>query len=224
MRISKMRISKYLHSCLLFEKDGEKLLFDPGKFSFIEGGISPALFGDVSAVVLTHDHPDHLHLAALQEIVARSKAVVIANEEVASRLSGEGIQVQVLEQGEHQVGPFSLRAIPAPHEPILSDTLPRNTAFLVNAQALNCGDSFQEPLLEFRGIPLLILPVMAPFLTELGVMDFARRMAPEAVLPVHDGYAKPFFLTQRYETYAPEFEKLGIRFHALAAIGADVLL
>ena len=219
-----MRISKYIHSCLLFEQDGEKLLFDPGKFSFVEGGLSPDIFGDVSTVVFTHDHPDHLHLEALQTILGRSRAAVIGNGEVAARLGQEGISVTVMEAGTRQVGAFTLQAVPAEHEPILSETTPRNTAFLVNGLALNCGDSFQEPLLAFRGVRLLVLPVMAPFLTELGVLDFARRMAPEAVLPVHDGYAKAFFLAQRYETYAPEFEKLGIRFHALAAPGADVLL
>ena len=28
-----MRIAKYIHSCLLFEHQGEQLLFDPGKVS-----------------------------------------------------------------------------------------------------------------------------------------------------------------------------------------------
>lgn len=152
--------------------------------------------------MFTHDHPDHLHLEALQTILGRSGTEVIGNGEVAARLGEEGIRVTVMEEGTRQVGAFTLQAIPAAHELILSDATPRNTAFLVNGLALNCGDSFQDPLLAFRGVRLLVLPVMAPFLTELGVMDFARRMVPEAVLPVYDGYAKPFFLTQRYETYA----------------------
>jgi L-ascorbate metabolism protein UlaG (beta-lactamase superfamily) len=33
-----MKITKHLHSCLLFEQDGHKLLFDPGLFP---GGVSP---------------------------------------------------------------------------------------------------------------------------------------------------------------------------------------
>lgn len=32
-----MHITKYIHSCLLPEHKGEQLLFDPGKFSFIDG-------------------------------------------------------------------------------------------------------------------------------------------------------------------------------------------
>jgi len=55
-----IKITKYIHSCLLFEKDGFKLLFDPGKFTFAEGLVSPEMFSDISAVIITHNHPDHL--------------------------------------------------------------------------------------------------------------------------------------------------------------------
>ena len=57
-----MQISKYLHSCLLFEQEDDKLLFDPGNYSFIEGRVTPETFRDVSTVVITHSHPDHLAL------------------------------------------------------------------------------------------------------------------------------------------------------------------
>ncbi len=36
-----MKITKYIHSCLLLEKDTDKILFDPGKFSFAEGKVKP---------------------------------------------------------------------------------------------------------------------------------------------------------------------------------------
>jgi len=40
---------------------------------------------------------------------------------------------------------------------------------------------------------------MAPYLTGLRGADFARSMKPQEILPMHDGYAKPFFLKQRYD-------------------------
>lgn len=42
-----MKISKFLHSCLLVEKDGGKLLFDPGKFSLVEGLVRTEEFRDI---------------------------------------------------------------------------------------------------------------------------------------------------------------------------------
>jgi len=35
-----MRITKYIHSCLLIENESDKILFDPGLFSFVEGKVS----------------------------------------------------------------------------------------------------------------------------------------------------------------------------------------
>jgi len=217
-----VRIAKYLHSCLLIEHAGENLLFDPGRFSFVEGRVEPATFGDVDVVVLTHDHPDHIELPALERIVAASGATVVGNGEVAARLRQHGIETTVLDEGTLRVGAFALRAVPADHEPILAKTTPRNTAFLVNERLLNPGDSFRDPLLTFAGVDALVLPVMAPFLTEVAAFGFGRRMRPGAVIPVHDGYAKEFFVRLRYEAYGAAFAEHGIRFHPLIEPGASV--
>lgn len=104
-----MRIAKHIHSCLLFEHEGEKLLFDPGRFSFVEGRVTPETFGDIATVVITHDHPDHLDVPSLHRIVERSGATVLGNGEVAAKLRPEGIEVSVHEEGTRQCGAFSLR-------------------------------------------------------------------------------------------------------------------
>ncbi len=217
-----MRISKYVHSCLLFEHDGDKLLFDPGNYSFIEGRVTPETFQDVSTVVITHSHPDHLALEPLKRILALSGADVVTNGEVAAILDAEGIAATTIEEGTLTAGAFRLRAIPTPHEAILADTVPRHTAFLVNDRILNCGDSFADPLLPYAGVDVAIMPVMAPFLTEVGVAAFARRMRPRQVIPVHDGYAKEFFVNQRYANYDRVFTAMNIQFHKLAEPGGGV--
>src|SRR5215203_1205897 len=205
-----VRISKYIHSCLLFEHEGEKLLFDPGTYSFLEGRVTPETFRDVSTVVITHSHPDHLALEPLKQILAVSGADVVTNGEVAVILRDEGIDATTIEEGTLTAGAFTLRAIPTPHEAILTDTVPRHTAFLVNDQVLNCADSFADPLLPYAGVELLIMPVMAPFLTEVGAAAFARRMRPSQVIPVHDGYVKDFFVRLRYDNYSRVFKGMNI--------------
>ncbi|RZI99562.1 MAG: MBL fold metallo-hydrolase, partial [Brevundimonas sp.] len=47
-----MRIDKFVHSCLRLTIGQERLLFDPGKFSFVDGRVDPAVFSDVSTIVL----------------------------------------------------------------------------------------------------------------------------------------------------------------------------
>lgn len=219
-----MIITKYVHSCVLIEAAGAKLLFDPGAFSFEEGRVTPTLFHDVTTIAITHDHPDHVAIAALQQIVSQSNAAVIGNRAVASSLAQHGIAVTVLEDTIQQIGPFTVQAMPAQHEPILSDTLPRNTAFLVNDRVLNPGDSFDPTLLAHRGVEVVLLPIMAPWLTELAVADFLRHLRPQQVLSVHDGYAKDFFLRQRYNTYAQYCQTQHIQFHAVIEPGEQITL
>jgi L-ascorbate metabolism protein UlaG (beta-lactamase superfamily) len=207
---------------LLFDHEGEKLLFDPGNYSFIEGRVTPETFRDVSTVVITHSHPDHLALEPLKRILALSGADVVSNGEVATILQAEGIAATTIEEGTLTAGAFTLRAIPTSHEAILADTTPRHTAFLVGGRVLNCGDSFADPLLPYAGVEVLIMPVMAPFLTEVGAAAFARRMGPRQVIPVHDGYAKDFFVSQRYDNYDRVFSATNIQFHKLVEPGASV--
>ncbi|RYZ20818.1 MAG: MBL fold metallo-hydrolase [Chitinophagaceae bacterium] len=77
-----MKIKKYLHSCLVFEQDGYKLLFDPGKFSFAEERVTADMFADVQSIIITHIHPDHLDTENLKKIVELSKATVYTNTQV----------------------------------------------------------------------------------------------------------------------------------------------
>lgn len=219
-----MRITKYLHSCVLLEEDGHKLLFDPGKFSFIEGRVKPADFADVGTVVISHEHPDHVDIDALKQIVSLSQAGVIGNAQVVAALQKEELSAMTLAEGPQQVGGFTVQAVAARHEPILIGEVPQNTAHVVNGRVLNPGDSFNPSLEAFAGIELLILPVSAPWLTELAVLDFARRIQPKQAIPVHDGYAKDFFLKQRYQAFATVLEQNNIKFHPLIEPGASLTL
>ncbi|GIG88216.1 MBL fold metallo-hydrolase [Plantactinospora endophytica] len=219
-----MRITKFLHSCLLVEQDGVRLLLDPGRFSFVEGRVRPDDFGRLDAVALTHHHPDHADPTALAEIVRRTGAPLLGNQETAEVLRGAGLDVAVLAPGEHRIGALRLDAVPADHEPVLDDSTPRNTAYLVDGRLLHCGDSLHPGLLAYRGVRVAAVPVMAPFLTERAVAGFVAQLQPGGVLPVHDGFARDFFLRQRYDTYRRYVERLGITFHELAEPGASLTL
>lgn len=218
-----MRVSKHIHACLLIEDGGDRILFDPGKFSFVEGLVSPDDFRDLSAVVLTHRHPDHVDDEALAKIAANNpQAVILTNAEIESQLSRQGINAEVFESGRRAVGRFNLEAAGAEHAPILNAETPRNVAYVVSGRLLHPGDSFDHSLDSYRGIEALALPIMAPWTTELEVADFARRISPRQLIPIHDGYAKEFFLKQRYENFRKYFAELGIQFHGLSRPGDAV--
>ena len=219
-----MRITKYIHSCVLLEKNGDRLLFDPGHFTFVEGLVSPERFRDVDTIVITHDHPDHLDPDALRRILELSGARVVTNGEVAADLAKQGIDATTVEDGELTAGAFTLRAVPARHEAILSATLPRSAAFLVDGRVLNTSDSFDVSLWPLAGTEILIVPVMAPFLTERTAATFIRSMRPRHVIPVHDGYARDFFRPQRYAAFESFLTDADITFHRLMDPGDSVEL
>ncbi|MCD8740341.1 MBL fold metallo-hydrolase [Mucilaginibacter roseus] len=219
-----MKISKYLHSCLLFELDGHKLLFDPGKFSFAEGLVTADMFTDVSSIVITHIHPDHFDLEILQSILAVANANLYTNSQVGEQLTKSGIPFTLIEEGEIKIGPFTLSAIPVTHEALLDNPIPQMTAFVINNKVLYPVDSLSDELIDYKGIELLLMVTMAPFATERGIAAFADKMQPRQILPVHDGYAKEFFIKQRYTNYKKHFEKQGIKFHEIYDVGASVNL
>ena len=208
-----MRILKDIHSCLLIEKAGTRLLFDQGKFSFVEGLIKPEQFQDLSAIILMHQHPDHIDDAALKQIVAHNPAAkVIANTQIQTRLETLGITCEVFEEGEQQLGEFKLSARVAAHAPLLNAEKPQNVAYLVDDTLLHPGDSFAQSLDAFQGTQVLALPIMAPWATELETVEFALRLAPRQIIPIHDGYAKDFFREQRYENFQSYLASQSIAF------------
>lgn len=218
-----MKITKFIHSCLLLENDTSKILFDPGKFSFAEGLVKPGQFRGLNSIILTHFHPDHIDIDALETIIANNPDVeVMANSEIHHKLAEEDIQSRVFERGTIQIDDFKLEAIDAPHEKLLADTIPQNTAYLVNNAFLHPGDSLSQNLLVHKGIKLLGLPIMAPWTTELKVYEFAVRMAPQTVLPIHDGFAKDFFLKSRYENLENFLKRENIQFTHAGKAGDSI--
>ncbi len=217
-----MKISKYLHSCLLFEKEDFKLLVDPGMFTFAEGLVKPEMFNDVSAIIITHNHADHLDTENLNKILAAGKAEVYANSEVKQELEKAGIEAVLLREGTLKIGPFKIEAISVVHEPLLDAPIPEMTALVIDDRILHPVDSFEEKLLQYKNIELLLLPIMAPFTNEIKIADFADRLQPKQILPVHDGFAKPFFVKSRQANYAAHFEKQDIKFHPLTEPGSSI--
>ena len=122
------------------------------------------------------------------------------------------------------IGPFNLEIINVTHEPLLDSPVPDMQAYVIDEMILNPVDSFEEKLHRYNSIPLLILPIMAPFTTELKVAGFVDAIAPKEILPVHDDYAKAFFLKQRYENYSKHFEKNGIKFYNAGAPGDAMII
>jgi len=219
-----MKISKYIHSCLVFELDGYKLLFDPGNFTFADGLVKPEDLADVHAMVITHVHPDHFYMENIKKILAINNMPVYTTAEVGKALDKEKIKHTVWEVGDHYIGPFKLMTIAVVHEPLLDSPTPQMLGFIINDKILHPVDSMEDALLKYTDIELLIMVTMAPFANELRIAGFADKIHPKHILPVHDGYAKEFFVKARYANYSNHFKKQGIKFHEVYQPGDGITI
>lgn len=176
-----MKLTKYQHACFVVEKDGATLVVDPGHFS--HDFIIPS---HVDAIIVTHEHPDHLDETRMKEILdANPKATVIAHESIAGRYTNyTAIGAKV---GEiYTVGAFSLRFFGGSHASIAdSIPVPPNLGVLIEDRLYYPGDSFVVP--EAVQVKELALPASAPWLKINEAMDFLAQIKPAFAFPTHDG-------------------------------------
>src|SRR6202171_274906 len=109
-----MQLTHFGHSCLLAgfnnQAGGETtVLFDPGNFSHGFEGIT-----GLSAILITHQHPDHADTARLPALVeANPQAALYADPQTAAQLGAPWRAVHVGD--EISVGEVSIRGVGGPH-------------------------------------------------------------------------------------------------------------
>lgn len=186
-----MRITHLGHSCLLVEVADQRVLIDPGTFSRPEE-VGPDT--GVTALVITHQHPDHVDPERITDLVATHPgAVVLAERETAALLPDMGVdadRVQVMVPGRAvALGSLELLPVGERHADI-HPYVPKvgNTGVVLRVPG--------EPVLFHPGdcldadpgeVDLLCVPVNAPWGKIAETIAFVRRIAPSrGVIPIHD--------------------------------------
>jgi L-ascorbate metabolism protein UlaG (beta-lactamase superfamily) len=174
-----MKITKFEHACFTVEQDGDVLVVDPGGFT--TDFIVP---DHVVAVVITHEHADHLAKEHLQAIIAKNPdAVIIAHGDVTAQLSEFQTKSVVPNEGI-KVGAFELEFFGGEHAFIMKEwPIIANLGVMINDRLYYPGDSFTVPE---RLVEVLALPVAAPWLKISESLDFLEAVKPKFVFPTHD--------------------------------------
>jgi L-ascorbate metabolism protein UlaG (beta-lactamase superfamily) len=176
-----MRFTKLGHSCVRLEKDGAVLVIDPGTFTD-----APAALAGAAAVLVTHEHPDHLDADAIRAALSADPGLTLwANQSVRAQFGEFGDQVHEVRHGDAlAVAGFDVHVYGREHALIHSDIpLVANTGFLVDGEVFHPGDSYTVPE---DPAPTLLLPISAPWLKAGEMIDYFRAVAPARGYAIHD--------------------------------------
>jgi L-ascorbate metabolism protein UlaG (beta-lactamase superfamily) len=177
-----MRITKFTHSCLRVEGAGV-LVVDPGEFS------ERSALAGADAVLLTHEHPDHVSVDALAEAVAgRPELRIFAHADVLATLGELADVATAVEPGQQfEAAGYRVRVSGGRHAVIHPD-IPRiaNVAYLIADDTTNLyhpGDSFTVPE---DMVDTLFVPLNAPWMKLMEAVDFVRAVRPARAFALHD--------------------------------------
>ncbi|MGH3350563.1 MAG: MBL fold metallo-hydrolase [Nocardioides sp.] len=176
-----MRFTKFGHACVRIEHDGAVVVVDPGVFT------QPEALDGATAVLITHEHPDHYNPALLEGSDAPVYTIGAVAAQILKGAPAVHERTTVVKPGESFDAGLPVTAVNEKHAVIHAD-LPHfdNSGFLITAgeqTVFHPGDALDGP---GRPVDVLCLPVSAPWARSAELIDFAREVGAARTVAIHD--------------------------------------
>lgn len=200
-----MKISKYIHSCLLVRDQSKVILIDPGIYSYNEKALGINSLSRLDAITITHEHPDHMHIPFIKALIKKFPNVqILTNDSIVKILEKEGISATTKDNE-------FIKLKEVPHEKIFFGPSPENVMVTVFGKLSHPGDS-----LTFQTkSEILALPLIAPWGSTTWAVEKAIKIKPKIIIPIHDYQWKDEVRKWMYEKLEEYFGKNGIIFKKL---------
>ncbi len=179
-----MKVTKYTHSCLLIEKDGHRVLIDPGNYTTAKHKLTG--LGHLNAVLYTHKHSDHLDESILPQLKSAGIAIY-GNSEVAGLI---GQDCQVVQSGRtFRVASLEIMPHDLPHCLLADGTAgPMNTGYIFDNKLFHSGDGVEVSDVQ---IQILAAPMVGPSISFYQAFELIQATQAKQFIPMHgDGYFK----------------------------------
>jgi L-ascorbate metabolism protein UlaG (beta-lactamase superfamily) len=166
-----MLIVKYTHACVRLEDGGRVLVIDPGIWS------EPAALDGAEAVLVTHEHIDHVNM----QLLAASGIPIHAPAGAAI----DGLDWTPVTSGQtFEAGGFRVRAVGERHAQIYGG-LPdcANLGYVVDDSVYHPGDALHVPA---GPVETLLVPAQGSWMKLCEAIDFVRAVRPARAFPIHD--------------------------------------
>lgn len=210
-----MKITKFVHSCLLVEMPepvNRTALFDPGVMS--EAALDVDSLQWLDDIIITHNHGDHLSVPLVKRLVAKFPAVrITATAQAVEQLAAEGITAS----SQPSAG---IEFFDAPHESVAPlFPHPENNGVHYLGLLTDPGDS--HSFHESKAV--LALPIQAAWGSTVRAVNLAFELKPAYILPIHDWHWSDQARQQMYENLEQVFKEKNITFCKLSTATPVVL-
>jgi len=199
-----LKITKFVHSCLLVETADRTALFDPGSMS-VES-LGQHQFDRLDDIFITHVHGDHMDVGFIKQLIGKFPTVrITTTQQAVDALAKEGVKATT-------TAPAGVQFFDSPHEPVMPlFPAPEEIGIHYLDVFSDPGDS--HSFHETKAI--LALPITAPWGSTIKALNLALELKPKHVLPIHDWHWNDQARAGTYDNFERVLGEQGITFHKM---------